>query len=69
MKMFRFENEHPYHRVTHYDASKMSREQLIDWLMWNDRNGVYDDVQSIKEFGEIITYENALEHVLRQIEK
>lgn len=67
MMIYRF-NDHPYHRVTHHDASQMTRQQLIDWLMWNDRNGVYDDEHSIKEFGEIITYENALEHVLRQIE-
>jgi hypothetical protein len=65
--MYHFKPEHPNHRVTHQDAGKMTREQLIAWLMWNDRNGIYDDHLSLLEHGEIMTYENALEHVLRQI--
>jgi len=67
--MYLFDHDHPNHGVTHLDAGKMTREQLIAWLKWNDHNGVYDDEQSLREFGEVITYENALEHVLRQIEE
>jgi hypothetical protein len=31
----------------------VSRNEVIEWLSWNDRNGVYDDAQSLKEFGII----------------
>jgi len=33
----------------------MAREELIEWLCWNDRNGVYRDGDSLAEFGEIMT--------------
>jgi len=65
--MYHFK-EHPNHRVTIEDAKQMTRLELIAWLIWNDHNGVYDDHQSLREYGEVMTYENALEHVLRQIE-
>jgi hypothetical protein len=45
----------------------MSRESLIEWLCWNDRNGCYRDEQSIAEMGEIMTYNEALEVALEQI--
>ena len=32
----------------------MSREQIIEWLEWNDHNGVYNDKDSMDEFGRIM---------------
>ena len=54
--------------VTKEDLKNMSREQLIAWLKWNDRNGVYSDEDSQREGMEPITHEVALEIALRQIE-
>ncbi|MBL0050942.1 MAG: hypothetical protein IPP29_05135 [Bacteroidetes bacterium] len=45
----------------------MSREEIIDWLKWNDPNGVYRDEQSIAEFGRPVTKPEAEEIMLRQI--
>jgi hypothetical protein len=44
-----------------------SREQLIDWLSWNDRNGVYTDKESLKEFGNVMSKEEGIEIMFRQI--
>lgn len=30
------------------------REEIIEWLQWNDFNGVYKDEPSLLEFGNII---------------
>ena len=43
-----------------------SREDLIDWLSKNDRNGIYKDDDSIREFGEIMTKDVALRIAIRQ---
>lgn len=32
----------------------LSREQIIGWLEWNDHNGVYNDKDSMDEFGRIM---------------
>jgi hypothetical protein len=37
--------------------------------MWNDRNGVYSDVDSLREFGAVMTKEEGLEILLRQVEE
>ena len=50
-------------------VNSMAREDLIEWLMWNDSNGVYDDEQSLKEFGNIVSREEGIEIFLRQIEE
>lgn len=47
----------------------LSREDIIEWLMWNDPNGVYDDEQSLKEFGNKVSKEEALEIFFRQVEE
>jgi hypothetical protein len=49
------------------DLIDMSREELIEWLCWNDRNGCYRDEESIGEMGTIMTYEEAYETALSQI--
>jgi hypothetical protein len=45
----------------------MNREELIGWLVWNDQNGVYRDEESLAEFGEILSKEEAYWIALRQI--
>ncbi|WP_269223641.1 hypothetical protein [Flavobacterium sp. IMCC34518] len=49
------------------ELSKWSRYDLIEWLSWNDRNGVYKDEESIAEFGNILSKEEAIEIMTRQI--
>lgn len=45
----------------------MGREELIDWLSWNDRNGIYRDEDSLAEFGNVMTKEEGEEIMFRQI--
>ena len=44
-----------------------SREELINWLQWNDPNGVYVDSSSMAEFDTIISKEEGIEIIKRQI--
>jgi hypothetical protein len=46
----------------------MTREDIIDWLSWNDPNGIYCDQQSLKELGNIMTREEGMEILLKQVE-
>ncbi len=36
-----------------------SREEIIEWLVWNDGNGVYTDEDSVAEGYEPLTLEHA----------
>lgn len=45
----------------------MAREELIEWLCWNDRNGVYRDEDSLAEFGNVMTKAEGEEIMFRQI--
>ena len=47
----------------------LSREDLIEWLSWNDGNGIYDDEQSLKELGNVMSREEGVEIMVRQIEE
>lgn len=65
---------HPYYTIMDLrdgellnELSKWSRYDLIEWLSWNDRNGVYRDEDSLREFDQIISREEALEIMVRQI--
>ncbi len=49
------------------ELNSWSRLDLIDWLCWNDKNGVYKDEQSLKEFGNIVSKEEAIEIMTKQI--
>lgn len=58
---------HPYYRIMelkgdeqHNQLNSWSRSELIDWLCWNDRNGVYTDDDSLREFGNILSKERAI---------
>lgn len=44
-----------------------SRLDLIEWLCRNDRNGVYKDDESLQEFGNTVSKEEAIEIITRQI--
>jgi hypothetical protein len=43
------------------------REEIISWLQWNDPNGVYEDNTSLHEFGNILTKQEGIEIIMRQI--
>ena len=65
---------HPYYRLMDMrgddlaiELSSWSRLDLIEWLSWNDRNGVYKDEDSLREFDNIVTKEEAIEIISRQI--
>lgn len=67
---------HPYYRIMEFSGEELtnklnswSRQELIDWLCWNDRNGVYSDQDSLQEFGEILSKKRALEIMISQIEE
>ena len=45
-----------------------TREQLIDWLCWDDRNGCYSDEDCIAEWGEPMTFDETIEHFTTIIE-
>lgn len=42
-----------------------SRESLLNWLAWNDRNGIFTDKQSEAEGMEPMTKEEAIEVITR----
>lgn len=48
------------------DLVKWSREDLINWLKWNDPNGIYEDKHSIKELGNILSFEEGVELIVKQ---
>lgn len=47
----------------------MDRNDIIEWLAWNDPNGIYHDEQSLKELGNIMTRDEGLEIMIRQVEE
>ena len=49
------------------ELSKWCREDLINFLVWNDPNGVYKDQDSLDEIGNIMSYEEGVEIITRQI--
>ena len=42
------------------------RLELIEWLEWNDPNGVYNDIDCRAEFGRILRLDELLESVTDQ---
>ena len=47
--------------------SHSTREEIINWLQWNDPNGIYSDKLSISEIGEILSKEEGIEIIKRQV--
>lgn len=65
---------HPYYKIMELKGEELyeklnswSRLELIDWLCWNDRNGVYTDEDSLREFGNILTKQRAIEIITEMI--
>lgn len=65
---------HPYYKLMELRGDKLenelnswSRLELIAWLCWNDPNGVYNDDQSLLEFNNVVSKEEAIEIITRQI--
>lgn len=66
--------KHPYYKLMELrdftletELNSWSRLDLIEWLCWNDRNGVYRDNESLQEFDNILSKEDAIEIITRQI--
>lgn len=66
--------KHPYYKLMELrgealetELNSWSRLDLIEWLSWNDRNGVYKDEESLQEFGNTVSKEEAIEIIIRQI--
>ena len=66
--------KHPYYKLMalrddalETELNSWSRLDLIEWLCWNDRNGVYRDNESLQEFGDIVNKVEAIEIITRQI--
>lgn len=49
------------------ELKNWTRQDLINWLKWNDPNGIYDDVQSLQEVGRIMSFEEGVEIMVNQI--
>jgi len=65
---------HPYYQIMDFDGVDLlneldcwSRLDILDWLQWNDPNGVYMDDDTYREAGHRIERHEALEIILRQI--
>jgi hypothetical protein len=65
---------HPNFKIMELNQEDLKRElkswersKLIDWLCWNDKNGIYDDINSEREFGQILEKEDAIEIIINQI--
>jgi hypothetical protein len=66
--------KHPYYKLMELKGEELSAEldlwsrlDLIEWLSWNDHTGVYKDEDSIREFDNILSKEEAIEIITRQI--
>ncbi|OXA93813.1 hypothetical protein [Flavobacterium hercynium] len=66
--------KHPYYKLMELRGDALETElnswdrlDLIEWLSWNDRNGVYRDEESLEEFGNVCSKEEAIEIITRQI--
>lgn len=66
-------NAYPYIRAVEISEDELillmnglKREDIIEWLMWNDPNGIYSDEQSLKEFANVMSRDEGMEIMLRQ---
>lgn len=67
-------HKHPFYRLflmteaeVQAELSTWPREQVIAWLKWNDPFGAYTDEESLKRFGTVMSYEEGLHIIIRQI--
>lgn len=47
--------------------NEATREEIISWLSWNDKNGIYKDEDHLDELGCIMTKEQGIENMKNQI--
>ena len=66
--------KHPYYQLMELkgdvlatELNSWSRLDLIEWLCWNDSNGVYRDDESLQEMGNTVTKEEAIDIITKQI--
>lgn len=59
----------PEAQCLHLVNNVLTRKDIIAWLDWNDHNGVFNDADSISEFGNILSIEDGREIMLRNIEE
>ena len=64
----------PNYMITFFDEPKLReelkgwcREDLIAWLKWNDPNGIYADQESLDEIGTIMTFQEGVEIIVKQV--
>ena len=69
-------NNFPYDKVLDLSESDLSnllailtRQDIIEWLIWNDHNGVYGDEDSIREFGNVLEKDQGMEIMISQVEE
>ena len=48
-------------------VNSMERLDFVKWLTWNDPNGIYGDELSLAEFNNIMSREEGVEILLRQV--
>jgi hypothetical protein len=67
---------HSYYKLMELSGDKLqselnswTREGLINWLCWNDRNGVYKDEESLQEFGNTVSKAEAIRIITKQIKE
>jgi hypothetical protein len=65
---------HPYYKIMELsredlqvELNSWTRLELIDWLSWNDRNGIYRDEEALSEIGVILDKPEAITIIMRQI--
>lgn len=63
IQMIRYRFDEP--EIQQWLLKDGTREQLIDWLVWNDGNGVYTDEDSEAEGYAPLTLETARETMRR----
>ena len=51
------------------EIATLMRHHIIEWLQWNDANGIYTDEASMQEFGNIMSLDEGVEIMTRQIEE
>lgn len=68
--------KHANYRLTFLNEKELraelenwSREDVIEWLKWNDPNGIYRDQESQDELGNVMAYEEGVEIIVRQVTK
>lgn len=60
-------NGNPHSKDFHnYLIEKGTREEIIEWLQWNDSNGCYSDEMSIAEGMPVLSREDAINLLIEQ---